>query len=85
MSAHPSKMQNTLLQENQLQLLSVATKKTEKQEHPLHQLNCHHWKRNLMKNNIFLLQKELNFQTSLISQKHRLVLFLNLQKIFEIF
>ena len=75
MSVHPSKMQNILLQvENQLQLLSVATKKTEKQEHPLLQLSYHHWKRNLMKNNIFLLQKELNFQTSLISQKHRLVL-----------
>ena len=74
MSVHPSKMQNILQVENQLQSLYVATRKIEKQEHPLLQLNCHHWKRNLTKNNIFLLLRELNFQTSLISQKHRLVL-----------
>ena len=74
MSVHPSKMQNILQVENQLQSPYVATRKIEKQEHPLLQLNYHHWKRNSMKNNIFLLQKELNFQTSLISQKHRLIL-----------
>ena len=66
MSVHPSKMQNILQVENQLQLHYVAIKKIEKQEHPLRQLNYHHWKRNLMKNNIFLLQKELNFQMNLI-------------------